>query len=97
GFPHPIHHLAFSPDGKLLAASQQRDIFFAGEIQLWDVATMQMINAIHRGPVNDLTCTPDGKFLVAACEDGTIRLWHLEKLVTGPLSGPPQPGLIKVP
>lgn len=49
------------------------------EIVLWDVNTMERKATLtgHRGQINTVTCSPDGKTLVSGGSDGTIRFWDL--------------------
>jgi eukaryotic-like serine/threonine-protein kinase len=74
GNPNEILTLAFSPDGRTLAAGESKDL-----IRLWDVngrrerATL----AGHRGPVFSLAFSPDGKTLASGSWDKTVRLWDV--------------------
>ena len=55
--------MAFSPDGRTLAAGNERTV------RLWDVRTHRQLGAPlrgHKGPVNDVAFSPDGS-------DGRIR------------------------
>src|SRR5262249_54942708 len=69
--------LAFSPDGKLLAAgtgSWQKQV--QGEMTLWNVATGNQVEKVTNfgNSVACLAFSPDGKRLVAALSDGTVRV-----------------------
>ena len=66
--------LAFSPNGRVLAAGDARDT-----VTLWDVAGegLHQPRLIHPGAVNALCFTPDGQTLVTGCDDGKARLWDL--------------------
>jgi hypothetical protein len=68
-----VTSLAFSPDGKTLAAAR-----YCGDprIVLWDVATGKNRAAIqsNRGSMT-VTFSPDGKFLLSAYRE--IRVWEL--------------------
>jgi WD40 repeat protein len=75
--------LDFNPDGKILASASRDET-----IKLWNAVTGKNI-AILRGPASngwpvgfrqngkDLAFSPDGKTLIAAGCDGTIRLWDV--------------------
>jgi sugar lactone lactonase YvrE len=64
--------VAFSPDGKTLAAG-----IGDNTIKLWDVTTRKEQRTLqgHTLPVNALVFSPDGKTLVSA-GDQTVRLWE---------------------
>jgi len=69
--------LAFSPDGKWLAA------FFHGRtIAMWEVATGKQVHTFegHQDQVRALAFSPDSKVLASGALDRTIRLWDV---VTG--------------
>src|SRR5205823_14952537 len=65
--------IAFSPDGKLLAAGSA-----AGRVRLWTVGG-RLVRVLdgHQGPVWSLSFAADGRTLATAGEDGTARLWEL--------------------
>jgi WD40 repeat protein len=74
-----IRSLAFSPDGKVLAATTSD-----GRISLWDVTTRKEQLCIAAHPENidssfrsspSIGFAPDGHTLVSVSTDGTIRLW----------------------
>lgn len=68
---HPVRGVAWSPDGRLLAAGTDGDIY------LWDM-TNPAFRAIwhgHTDQVSDMAWSPNGKLLASASYDGTVRLW----------------------
>ncbi|HZT81324.1 MAG TPA: tetratricopeptide repeat protein, partial [Gemmataceae bacterium] len=69
-----VNVLAFSPDGKLLAAGGGR---LKGEAWLWDVAAGKQRQPLqgHDYNVTAVAFSPDGKRLATASQDDTIRLW----------------------
>ena len=70
-----IESVAFSPDGKTLAAGD-----IDGTVQLWDVATRQPIRAPftgHGGSVTSVAFSPDDKTLASGSFDRTVRLWNV--------------------
>ncbi|MFK4186099.1 helix-turn-helix domain-containing protein [Streptomyces sparsogenes] len=70
--------LAYSPDGKYLAAGDE-----SGQVSIWDTTARQALGALPAAPARDgeprsvlaLTFSPDGRTLAAAGRDGTLRLW----------------------
>jgi WD40 repeat protein len=69
-----ITDVAFSPDGKLLAASGNQS-----RINIWDFTnrTVRYYFEGHLGWVNALAFSPDGNGLISAGSDGTIRVWDI--------------------
>ncbi len=72
--PGRIRGLAFSRDGKTLAAGGEGQV-----IRLWDVATKKLLNPPvgHEGLILDVAFSPDGRRLASAGEDGTVRTWDV--------------------
>jgi WD40 repeat protein len=79
-----IESLAFSPDGKTVAASRSN----SHAISFWDVASgkKQLVDNGHLGPVLNIALSPDGKTLATAAWEknysrrNCVHLWD-------PLSG----------
>ncbi len=63
--------IAFSPDGRRLASSDEE-----GEVRLWEVADGRSIFNIQgsTGAVLDLFFSPDGKWLATLSNNSTARL-----------------------
>jgi len=66
--------LAFSPDGKTLAAVDHR---WGAEVKLWDMATGEgrASNLSHRGTLFSMAFSPDGKTLATGCLFNPIQFW----------------------
>jgi WD40 repeat protein len=71
--------LAFSPSGEVLAAGFG---FTSGTIHLWDVSSRQARGQLtnHTAWVTALAFVPDGRRLVSAGMDRTIRVWSIPEL-----------------
>ena len=73
--------VAFSPDGKILAAGQ-----WNGKLRLWDAATLAPLVSrpipAHGEMIFDLAFAPGGKNIATASKDGTVRVWKVAALTT---------------
>jgi DNA-binding beta-propeller fold protein YncE/transcriptional regulator with XRE-family HTH domain len=88
----PVTGVAFSPNGKLLAAALMAAAAGQGAVQPWDPAIDQAVgvplpaNTGREGGVNGVAFSPDGRLLAIANGDGTARIWDL---ATGRAVGAP--------
>ena len=75
-----VMSVSFSPDGSLLASSDQGTS--DGEvIKLWDVENQTQLASLagHTSSVDSVSFSPDGQILVSASAGGnTIKLWDAE-------------------
>lgn len=85
GHSGPLHGLAFSPDGKLLASGAEDNLIY-----LWDTATGRRIRTLsgHKNWVYRVAFSPDGTTLASSSRDKTVMLWNvatgaLEQTLTG--------------
>jgi WD40 repeat protein len=69
--------IAFSPDGKFLAAGCHD-----GAIRLWSVANGAVLRDVpgHELTVSRLAFSPDGKLLASASADTTMLLWDVKAI-----------------
>ncbi|HTB96600.1 MAG TPA: c-type cytochrome domain-containing protein [Terracidiphilus sp.] len=71
-----VRSLAFSPDGKLLAAAGGSPQQF-GEIKIWNVETHQLLRTIqgHKDCIYSVAWSPDGKLIASGSYDKLVKLW----------------------
>lgn len=74
-----VHGIAYSPDGKLLAAAGTVLGETGGEVRLWEPATGKPLGVLaqHAAPILTLCFSPDCRWLAGGCEDGAILVWDL--------------------
>ncbi|MBI3915120.1 MAG: TIR domain-containing protein [Chloroflexi bacterium] len=65
----------FSHDGKVAIPSDSVDY----GVDVWDAATGKILTTLrgHRDTVNSAEFSPDGRYIVTACHDGTARVWDV--------------------
>ena len=68
-----VRSLAFSPDGRLLAAADWGHSF-----HVWETATGAVVRQFqgHEGGVSGVAFSPDGRMVASAGYDRTVRLWE---------------------
>ncbi len=74
--PGVAQALAFSPDGRRLAAGIG-ELEKKGQVKVWDVATRKEVLTLE-GPADEVAgvaFSPDGRWLAAGSKDRTLRVW----------------------
>jgi hypothetical protein len=76
GQPNVIVSVAWSPDGRTLAAGGQE-----GAVTLWDLSTGAIRRTLegHTAYVGAIAFSPDGRTLVTGSHDGSVRIWDPEE------------------
>ncbi len=72
---YPPLDLHFTSDGKHLATHR----FYNSEVRLWDLeGNVKSVFDAKNSPVNGFRLSGDGRLLVAAYDDGTVRGWSVK-------------------
>jgi WD40 repeat protein len=66
--------MAFSPDGRFLAAGTHE-----GDIVLWSREPFRLLFRLqgHEGPAHAVAFSSDGKWLASGGQDGTVKVWQV--------------------
>ena len=69
-----IHGVAFSPDGKLLAAG-----CYDQTVTLWNMATGQKVRTMNGNAnyVHAVAFSPNGRWLISATHDNAVQIWEV--------------------
>lgn len=73
--PAPVGDVAFSPDGRWLAAGSDDN-----EIRLWRTSDYELEKTLegHAGYVNGVAFSPDGRLLVSGSHDKHVGIWDIQ-------------------
>jgi len=73
-----IEAIAFSPDGKILAASS-RDKTNITSVQIWETKNWTKIVQLmqHTEAIRSVAFAPDGSLLASGSEDNTVKVWRV--------------------
>ena len=93
GLRGPSQALAFSPDGKLLAAAESLDGPGPHQLRVWDVRRRQLTDFRARTAANLIAFSPDGELIAAAATDRGTEILDartgdlVQRLEVGNLAG----------
>jgi WD40 repeat protein len=71
--------VAFSPDGRLLAAAVTAGGRRGHAVQIWDLANGQLVQDLreHTQLITDLAFSPDGNRIASVGNDNALRIWNV--------------------
>jgi WD40 repeat protein len=72
-----VSNLTFSPDGMQIAVSSDNKL----KILSASSAEIIMEGIGHTGAIQSLSYSPDGRYLLSAAVDGTVRLWRAKPII----------------
>lgn len=77
-----VQGLAFSPDSKILAVGEgsfrEKEEASGSSVRLWNPSNGKQVHELkgHTGGISAVAFSRDGKLLVSASYDGTLRFWE---------------------
>lgn len=82
GHDQDVSCMALSCTGKYLATGQKTHMGFPAKVIIWDLETYEMVHtlALHVGKIQDLSFSPDEKFLctLGGVDDNKLVVWDVE-------------------
>jgi RNA polymerase sigma factor (sigma-70 family) len=87
--------VAFSPDGRLVAAGNTGDSRIPGQVLLWDAGTGKLLHQLDGfgQRVSSLAFSADGGIIAAASPENALQLWNAETGKKWLRIGTEKPGL----
>jgi len=83
--------VAFSPEGRYLAASGDGTDPLRGGLRLLDQRTNKEVQLSgHRDAITCVEFCPEGLLLASGSKDGTVKLWEKKRVPLGPMAIPRQ-------
>ena len=63
-------------------------------VRIWDARTGELLEKLggHKGSVDSVAFTPNGRGLVSGSWDKTVKYWDVSRLANGPGGRPNSPG-----
>ena len=85
GHTRDVNSVAFSPDGITIATGDESTITTDGKkrgdaaVRLWDARTGKLLRTLmgHRGDIECMAFSPDGKLLASGGPSDPVRLWNV--------------------
>jgi WD40 repeat protein len=70
-----VNHVAFSPDGNILASANNDNVVEA-TVKLWTRQGNLLQTLQHKGEINHIAFSPDGDAIASASANKTVKLWN---------------------
>lgn len=77
-----VNGIRYSPDGKRIYACSGSFMDKDYTVRVWDTETGACLGTMtgHRDQVDAMDISPNGKWIATASMDGTVKLWHADRL-----------------
>lgn len=79
---HYVHCAAYSPDGKWIATGSLHHAICILDAATGTLRLTVRTRAGHAGSIDSISFSPDGKRLLSGSEDGSLKIWDFQQILT---------------